>query len=115
MARVVTGAKKGTSHNKLYEECNWNLLSERRHNVKIKFMHKIVNNNVPEYLSNLLPNRIGDDIQYCLRNVDNIQQFHCRTEKFKKSLDQFVSIKDLDDPNTGPLYHIGKSLGINDG
>ena len=36
-------------------------------------------------------------------------------EKFKKSLDSFVTIKDLDDPNAGPLYQVGKSLGINDG
>ena len=34
-ARIVTGAKKGTSHNLLYEETNWETLKSRRQNTKI--------------------------------------------------------------------------------
>ena len=99
MARVVTGAKKGTSHELLYRELNWPLLSERRKIVKCQFMHKVVNKNVPEYLYELLPETVGKNVNYGLRNKNNLRQFPCRTEKFKKSLlpDCINMWNDIDD------------------
>ena len=40
LARIVTGAKKGTSHDKLYCETEVSKLEERRSNFKFCFMYK---------------------------------------------------------------------------
>ena len=42
IANLKTGAKKGTSHNKLYAETQWPELEERRAYFKLCFMHKVV-------------------------------------------------------------------------
>ena len=47
-ARVVTGAKRGTSHELLYNETSWPTLSSRRNNVKMKFMHGVVHGKAPD-------------------------------------------------------------------
>ena len=41
-ARAVTGAKRRTSHQNIYNEICWLLLSERRKNCTLKFMYKVV-------------------------------------------------------------------------
>ena len=84
-ARCVTGAKRGTSHNLIYEEISWQPLSERRKENKLKFMQKIVHKSAPEYLSDLLPQPIQDN-PYNLRRNQDIRQFHFRTSKFQNSL-----------------------------
>ena len=48
-ARVVTGAKRGTSHELLYNETSWPTLSSRRNDVKMKFMHGVVHGKAPDY------------------------------------------------------------------
>ena len=83
-ARIVTGAKKGTSHSKLYMETQWPQLHERRGNFKLCFMHKVVNST--SYLVEFLSNAVNIDKHYKIRNNDDLDQFQCRTEKFKKSL-----------------------------
>ena len=85
-ARIVCGAKKGTSHNLIYEETGWPKLSERRKSNKLKFMHKIVQGSSPDYLLDLLPDNMGNKIDYNLRRGNNIRQFKTRTEKFRKSI-----------------------------
>ena len=84
-ARIVTGAKKGTSHQRLYEDVSWPKLSDRRAHIKLLHMHKIVNANVPPYLSQVLPQRVAENTHYELRDRNHIKQFQCRTEKFRKS------------------------------
>ena len=54
-ARIVIGAKKGKSHEKLYCETQWSNLEERRYDFKLCFMDKVVHRNAPEYLVELLP------------------------------------------------------------
>ena len=49
-ARIITGAKKGTSHNKLYPETQWPELEERRAYFKLCFMHKVVHKSASDYL-----------------------------------------------------------------
>ena len=85
-ARIVTGAKKGTSHDKLYTETGWPKLHERRENFKLCFMHKVVNKSASNYLVEVLSNTVNVDKHYKLRNEDDIEQFQFRTEKFRKSL-----------------------------
>ena len=83
-ARIVAGAKKGTSHD--YNETRWPKVHERRENFKLCFMHKIVNKSAPNYLVEILSNAVNVDKHYKLRNEDDIEQFQFRTEKFMKSL-----------------------------
>ena len=40
---------------------------------KLTLMFKIVNNETPGYLKNLLPNRVGDQTHYQLRNDPNYE------------------------------------------
>ena len=47
-------------------------------------MHKIVHKHEPEYLYELLPDTINDDVQYDLRNKKTIREFLCSAEKYKK-------------------------------
>ena len=85
-ARIVTGAKKGTSHELLYKETSWSTLSDRRIFAKMKFFHKIYNKNVPEYLINILPLQANSNVKYNLRRGASIKQFYTRTEQFRKSI-----------------------------
>ena len=84
--RIVTGAKRGTSHQLLYDETKWVSLKDRRQMFKMCFMHKIVNKTAPPYLVEILPNVVNIGAHYDLRNSNDLEQFHFRTEKFKKSL-----------------------------
>ena len=84
-ARIITGAKKGTSHQSIYNETSWETLSERRKNTKLIHMHKIVNHNVPQYLSDLIPGKISECTNVNVRNKDNLRNVYCRTAKYSKS------------------------------
>ncbi len=85
-ARIVTGAKRGTSHALIYNELSWQTLAERRITSKFKFMHNIVYGMAPNYLCELLPPAVNTTTDYNLRNNTNIRQFNARTEVFRKSL-----------------------------
>ena len=52
---VVSGAWKGTSRTKIYEELGWESLSDRRRIRRVLLLHKIVNNCSPKYLKDKLP------------------------------------------------------------
>ena len=81
-ARVVTGAIKGTSHAKMYNECNWPLLSERRKQNQLVQFFKMVNDESPQYLTSLVPNLVGDLGNYNLRNNHKFKNIATRTVKF---------------------------------
>lgn len=85
-ARIVTGAKRGTSHALLYNELKWPKLADRRKIAKSKFAYNLYNHNVPEYLYELMPQRVTDNSHYNLRNDEDIKIPNCRTEKYKKSI-----------------------------
>ena len=84
-ARIVTGARKGTSHIKIYNECNWPLLSERRKQNQLVQLYKMVNHDSPQYLTNLLPPLVGDVGNYNLRNNHRYKNIATRTVKYQKS------------------------------
>ena len=85
-AQIVTGAKRRTNHNKLYDEVSWPKLEERRQCANLKLMHKIVHTHEPQYLYELLPNTVNAETDYNLRNQNNMRQTFCRTEKYKNFL-----------------------------
>ena len=70
-ARIVTGLPIFASLNSLYFETGWETLSERRKNKKLSLMYKIVNNDAPPYLQELLPNTVNESTNYNLRNSQN--------------------------------------------
>ena len=83
VARIVSGARKGTSHSALYSELGWEKLSYRRDSIRFKHFSKIVNKDSPEYLFELLPDTVGT--RRNLRNASNFQPLYCRTETYRNS------------------------------
>ena len=53
--RIIIGAVKGTSHEKLYKESGFCTLKERRKSHKLLMFHKMINYQRPGYLSHLVP------------------------------------------------------------
>ena len=84
-ARVVCGAKRGTSHARLYEEVQWEKLKDRRAKHKLSMMHKLSKNKAPETLLSLLPARVEQRQTYRLRNNDNITMPTTSTALLQKS------------------------------
>ena len=84
MARVVTGARKGTSHQLLYDETNWQSLADRRIAIKFKNFLKIINNEAPTYLQTLIPNSVAT-IRPNSRYADNLLNIKTRTKTFDSS------------------------------
>ena len=84
VARIVTGARKGTSHALIMRELGWPSLTNRRKGNKLKQFLKILTKETPEYLQNLIPAKIGT-IRPQSRNPDNFYYVRARTETFRNS------------------------------
>lgn len=84
-ARIISGAKRGTSHELIYNELEWTKLEDRRKQSKLTFLYKIVNRVSPDYLVEILPKTVNVN-QATLRNDSLLRNFRTRTEKFRKSL-----------------------------
>ena len=67
-AHIVTGLPVFASLRSLYHETGLKTLAERRRRRKLTLMYKIVNNDAPSYLRDLLPNRVDETSTYNLRN-----------------------------------------------
>ena len=82
-ALIITGAWRGSSRSKLYEELGWESLTDRRWCRRILQIHKITNNNTPCYLKNKLP---------CIRrplysqiNSNTFHKIRCKTDRYMHS------------------------------
>ena len=84
-ARIVTGLTKSVTLIRLYTECGWESLAERRSKQKLKFMYKAVNGMVPSYITDLIPPIVGNVSRYELRNSDNISRIPTKTTTFSNS------------------------------
>ena len=84
-ARIVTGATRLVSTERLDRETGWDSLACRRNKHKIIMMHKIYNGLSPAYLSALVPATIGANVPYTLRNPNNIRTVQCHSELYYKS------------------------------
>ena len=82
-ALAVTGAWKGTSRKKLYEELGWESLSQRRWSRRLVLFYKIVNDITPDYTRYPIPQL--PQAMYSFRNADVIGQIRARTTRFKAS------------------------------
>ena len=83
--RIVSGAPKLCSIQKLLGELGWKTLQERRSKHKLIIFYKILNGLTPEYLSDLMPPLVSDINPYNLRNSDNVQSIRARTNIFFNS------------------------------
>ena len=82
-ALAVTGAWKGTSREKIYEELGWESLNLRRWSRRLVLFYKIINNLTPDYTRNPIPQR--QESNYSLRRRATIGQIRVRTERFKST------------------------------
>ncbi len=84
-ARIVTGLTRSVSLVNLRQEIGWQLLSDRRHLQKLSVMYKADNNQLPSYLTNLIPPQVNTGTHYNLRNQNDIITPATRIEIFKSS------------------------------
>ena len=77
---AITGAIKGTSKEKLYNELGLEYLRDRRWMRRLCLFHKIFNLHSPKYLYDIIPPATRS---YTTRNNKNIPSFNCRTVIYK--------------------------------
>ena len=82
-ALAVTGAWKGASRDRLYEELGWESFDSRRWTRRLTLFYKIVNKLTSAYMLHPIPPL--QQAQYSLRRGDAIGQIRARTESFKSS------------------------------
>ena len=105
-ALPITGALRRTSREKLYLELGFESLQQRRWYRKLCCLFKIINNQSPSYLFQLVP---SPNIRYFLRNLENIPQIRKKHEFFKSSFFP-LSIKECN--NLDPHIRKSKSISI---
>ena len=80
-ALAITGAIQGTSCDKIYKELGLESLKARRWYKRLCCMFKIMHNEAPNYLINIIP-KCNNTI---ITRTSHIPTFHCRTDCFKYS------------------------------
>ena len=84
-ARIVTGLTRSVSIEKLFTECSWTTLINRRIQQKMTFMYKVSNQLVPSYISDIMQPLVSDVSNYPLRNSSNYSVPYTRTEVSRRS------------------------------
>ena len=82
---LVTSAYKKTSHNEILRETGVPILSKRRQMQKVQFMYKYSENKLPNYLNELIPGIVNENVNYNLRNKNNIMMPKSKKNYFLKS------------------------------
>ena len=82
-ARIITGATKLCTIEKLLSDLGWESLQERRNKHKLVIFYKILNGLTPDYLLDIVPARIQESIPYNLRGGGRVVRwcwvnFQCR-------------------------------------
>ena len=85
-ARIISGATKLCSIDKLFSELGWESLQTRRDKHKFIIFYKILHGSAPNYLADLVPPLVQNISSYNLRNSDHIQNFPANTNLFRNSL-----------------------------
>ena len=81
-ARIITGATKKCSTEKLLSDLGWDSLQNRRNKHKLTILYKILNGLTPEYLQSILPPLVQNTTNYNLRNSNNLRSIHANTNLF---------------------------------
>ena len=70
-ARIITGATKLCSIDKLYADLGCNTLQECRNKHKLVILYKIINGLTPQYLHDVMPPLVQEATNYNIRNSNN--------------------------------------------
>ena len=89
-ARIVTGATKLCSIERLFMELGWESLQTRRNKHKLTTFYKIMHGLAPTYLLDLVSPIVGQLNNYALRNADHIQGFRSNSTLFSDSFFPFA-------------------------
>jgi hypothetical protein len=84
-ASIVTGLTSFASINSIYIETGWEKLKTRRDVRKMVLFNKIVNGQVHDYSTELVPPTVADTNKYNLRNILNISQPSYRLSTYQQS------------------------------
>lgn len=85
-AKIVTGALPSTNSERLLsDELGWTDLSTRRNQHKLRYMYKIMNNQTPYYLCDILAPQRPPAVGYTLRRPLDAMPYFCKSEKYKRS------------------------------
>ena len=87
---ALTGAIRGTSKEKIYQELGLESLQIRRWYRKLCLFYKIYKNQSPSYLYNIIP---ATNTHYAFRNSDKIPYFKTKHSFFKNSFFPSVIIE----------------------
>ena len=103
---AVTSAVRGTSREKLYQELGFELFQQRRWYRKLCCLFKIINNQSPRYLFQLV---LSPNTTYFARNSESILQLCTEHDFFKNSFSS-LTIKEWN--NLDPHIRKSKSISI---
>ena len=84
-ARIIVGATKLCSIEKLFTDLGWETLQSRRNKHKLVLLYKILHGLAPDYLSELVPPLVQETTTYNLRNSDNVQNYRAHFNLFLNS------------------------------
>lgn len=83
-ARIVTGAWKGSSMDKLYQILGWESMNNRRIMRKLGILHETFLNKYPYYLDNILNNnKFAENSR--LSNQMRLKNIPCKRSRYKKA------------------------------
>ena len=105
-ALEITGAVRETSREKLYQELGFESIQRRRWYRKLCCLFKIINNQSPRYLFQLVP---SPNTRYFSRNSENIAQLWTKHDFLKNS---FFSLAIKEGNNLDPQIKKSKSISI---
>ena len=103
---AITGATRGTSREKIYQELDLESLQLRRWYRKLYLFYKLFKNEHPKYLFNLIPVRCTS---YAARTVGNIPLIKTKHNFFKNS---FFPSAIIEWNNVDPNLRNSKSISI---
>ena len=84
-ARIIVGATKLCSIEKLLNDLGWETLQSRRNKHKLVLLYKILHGLAPDYPSELVPPLVQETTTYNLRNSDNVQNYRAHSDLFLNS------------------------------
>ena len=90
-ALAITGAWRGTSRQRLYDELGWEDLYHRRWFRRLCHFYNLRKSRQPEYLFDEIP--ATREISYSLRNVNEYDAAVCRTNRFSNTYFQNVLLE----------------------
>ena len=103
---AITGAIRGTSREKFYQELGLESLQLRRSHRKLEMFYKIFKSKSPQYLFKLIPEKTSS---YVTRNADNIPLFNTKHNVYKNS---FFPSSIIEWSNLDPNLPNSENFGI---